>query len=32
MAADLRTVGLDEAVDRFIDKILPEIISNGRPA
>jgi hypothetical protein len=32
MAADLRTVGLDEAVDRFIDKILPEIISNGGPA
>lgn len=31
LAADLKTVGLDAAVDRFIDKILPRIIGNGGP-
>lgn len=32
MARDLRAAGTDEAVDCFIDKILPKIISNGPPA
>lgn len=31
MAVDLKTVGVEEAVDRFIDKILPKILSNGPP-
>lgn len=28
MASDVRTIGADEAVNRFTDKILPPIISN----
>lgn len=31
MANDLEAAGINEAVDRFIDKILPRIISNGCP-
>jgi len=31
MAHDVRAVGPDKAVDRFMDKILPKIISNGPP-
>lgn len=32
MASDVRAIGTDEAVNRFIDKILPKILSNGPPA
>jgi hypothetical protein len=32
MARDVRVFGADKAVDRFIDKILPKIISNVPPA
>ena len=31
MAEDVRTIGADEAVDRFVDKILPPLIRNGSP-
>jgi hypothetical protein len=31
MARDIRAVGPDEAVARFIDKILPKIVSNRGP-
>ena len=31
MAKDISRLGSDEAVDRFVDKILPTIISNEPP-